>query len=415
MHPDEVAQYLANTMSVATADGLLTPAEELALANIAAGIGAKRRDVQNARTWAADGSFQPQLTGRYSQQIGNLEDMIFLALADGPVQEPARRVIVAFAWDIGATQEQVDRITAEATSRARAQVDGLACPKCGAQSQLGAKFCAGCGEALQAVPSARPASSAFEYPSSGVAIEFSESTAASFPAGLAEAQTAPVFQEILREKKRWYLAGWPSGNVGDSLPLVKCLKGMRNRKVYVDGQDHSWDEVFGFLWCLEQRNAAYRPIEFCFGGEEKRPNLWGCKQLSMEWTEWAEWFSYGRFAGNDVFCFDKERIVHELNVHLHKVRYCPYIRPRLVEAVLRHIPDRVRIIRREGWDHRESYQQTPNSIKLVKREDYGGVTMTNEFYSDGVVPIGFAVANAILSKALAECDIRDVEVSLVLP
>lgn len=413
MQPDDVAQYLANTIFVARADGLLTPAEESALASIAAEIGAKKKDLQTARTRASDAAFQPHPRGRYSQQIGNLEDMIFLALADGGVQDAERSAIVAFA-EIGATQEQIDRMTAEAASRARAQA-GVACPECGAQAQPGAKFCAGCGAALEAVASAAPTSLAFEYPSTGVAIEFPESTAASFAAGLVEAQASPVFQEILREKKRWYLAGWPSGNVGDSLPLVRCLKGMRNRKVYVDGQEHPWDEVFGFLWCLEQRSAAYRPVEYCFGAEEKRPNLWGCKQLSMEWTQWAEWFSYGRFLSNDVFWFDKERMTHELNVHLHKVRYCPYIRLRLIDAVLRHVPDRARVGERGGWTHKESYQQTPNSIKLVKHEDYGGVTMTNEFYSDGVVPVGFAVANAILSKALAECGIRDVDVSVILP
>ena len=415
MHPDDIAQYLANVMFVAGADGLLTPAEESALSNIAAEIGAKKRDIQNARARAIDRGFRPQPRGRYSQQIGNLEDMIFLALADGAVQDAETSAIVAFAREIGATQEEIDRVTAEAATRAKAQAGGLACPKCGAQSQPGAKFCAGCGAAIQAVPSATPTSLAFEYPSSGVAIEFAESTAASFAAGLVEAQASPVFQEILREKKRWYLAGWPSGRVGDTLPLVSCLKGIRNRKVYVDGQEHSWDEVFGFLWCLEQRTVAYRPVEYCFGGEEKRPNLWGCKQLSMEWTESAEWFSYGRFASKDVFCFDKERMAHELNVGLHKVRYCPHIRPLLIDAVLRHIPDKVRATRREGWDYRESYQQTPNSIKLVKRGVYDGVTMTDELYSDGVVPVGFAVANAILSKALAECNIRDVDVRVILP
>ena len=415
MHPDDVPQYLANTIFVARTDGLLTPAEESALANVAAEIGAKKRDIQNARTRAADGAFQPQPRGRYSQQIANLEDMIFVALADGAVQDAERRAIVAFAREIGATQEQIDRVTAEAASRAEAQAGSLACPKCGAQSQPRAKFCAGCGAALQPTPSATPTSLEFEYPSSGVAVEFSESTAAAFAAGLVEAQAAPTFQEIVRERKRCYLAGWPSGKVGDTLPLVKCLKGMRNRKVYVDGQEHLWDEVFGFLWCLEQRTAAYRPVEYCFGAEEKCPNLWGCKQLSMEWTESAEWFSYGRFLSKDVFCFDKERMTHELNVHLHKVRYCPYIRPRLIDAVLRHLPDRARVAQREGWDYRASYRQTPTSIKVVKREDYDGVTMTNEFYSDGVVPVGFAVANAILSKALPECDIRDVDVSVILP
>lgn len=415
MQPDDVVQYLANAIFVAGADGLLTPTEESALARVAAEIGAKKRDIQNARKQAAVAGFRPQPKGRYSWQIGNLEDMIFLALADGEVQGSERPAIVAFAQEMGLTQAQVDRITEETASRAKTQSGGIACPSCGAQSQPGAKYCVGCGTPLLAPSTATPTSLAFGYPSSGVAIEFAESTAASFPSGLVEAQAAPVFQESAREKKRRYLAAWPSGKVGDSLPLVKCLGGMRNRKVYVDGQEQLWDEVFGFLWCLERRTAAYRAAEYCFGAEEKRPNLWGCNQLSMEWTEWAEWFSYGRFLTTDVFCFDKERIAHELNRHLHTVRYCPCIRSPLIDAVLRHLPDKVKVAQRDGWAHKESYHQTPNSIKLVRRETYDGVTMTDGFYSDGVIPVGFAVANGILSRSLAECGINDVDVGVILP
>jgi len=353
--------------------------------------------------------------GRYSQQIGNLEDMVFLALADGAVQDAEKHTIIAFAREIGTTQEQVDRITAEAAARVKAQNSGIACARCGMQSPAAARFCPGCGAPLQPAASAVATRLAFEYPSSGVAIEFSESTAVSFAEALQQAQVSPIFQEILRSRKRWYLAGWPSGKVGDTLPLIRCLKGMRNRKVYVDGEEHSWDEVFGFLWCLEERSASYRPVEHCFGMEEKRPNLWGCRQLSMEWTAWADWFSYGRFVSKDVFCFDKERITHELDVHLHKVRYCPYIRSRLIGAALKHLPDRVRVAEHEGWAYKESYQQTPNSIRVVTRETESGMTITNEFYSDGVTPVGFVVARAVLCKALAESGVNDVDVNVILP
>jgi hypothetical protein len=81
-----------------------------------------------------------------------------------------------------------------------------------------------------------------------------------------------------------------------------------------------------------------------------------------------------------------------------------------VEQVLALLPAEVSIGSRSGWKYKESYEQTPTSIKVVEKEKDDGYTYTNEFYSDGVRPVGHAVAKQILTKAFKACGIVDVKV-----
>jgi len=116
-----------------------------------------------------------------------------------------------------------------------------------------------------------------------------------------------------------------------------------------------------------------------------------------------------------VFAFDRERIAHELNTRLNALRFCPYLRANLIQAIVTAFPGRVSVGERTGWKYKESYHQTPDSIKVVERETSDGITMTNEFFSDGVVPVGFDVAKRLLAKALADCAIDDVDIRVILP
>ena len=135
----------------------------------------------------------------------------------------------------------------------------------------------------------------------------------------------------------------------------------------------------------------------------------------MNWTEWADWFSYGHFRGKDIFVFDKKKISHELKNNMHQFRFCPFLRSKLIETVFKLLPDDVRVSKGSGWQYRENYQETPNSIKIVEKVKYEGFTDTNEFYADGVTPIGFKIAKEILQKALNQCGIGDLEVENIIP
>jgi hypothetical protein len=222
-------------------------------------------------------------------------------------------------------------------------------------------------------------------------------------------QEAPTNATCVKEKKTWYMCSWPSQNILLALDLVENLKGIRNRRVYVDGKEAKWDEVFGFVRCASERGSAYRPNEYCFGLDEKRLNTWGCKCTRMDWTDWSDWFSYGSFKQGGMlkkqisFIFDKKRIRHELESALYKVRFCPHLRFKLAEAVLDLLPDEVSPNEKGPWVYKRDYEESPGSIlvKVTTKDD--GYTYTDEFHSAGVAPKSISTGLEILKAAFKTC------------
>ena len=409
MEEYEVVQYLANVLVVARADGSFGAREDAAMESIRLAIKAKKSELNKAIKLAGSDDFILVPPGRYSERIRNIEDMIFVALLDDELADKEKQVITDFAKKAGCVQEQINLILRETKSRIRDNQSEIPCPSCQDLVLANAKFCPSCGVQLGEAIQASAVQVEFKYPSKGISIEFAESSSASFGQALETAKKAPDFQKCQRGRKTWFLATWDQSQITDAAVLAGYLKGIRNRKAYVGGESKGWDEVFGFLWCYGQRQEAYRPKTYCFGMDEKRLNLFGCKQARMEWSDWADWFSYGHFRKKDVFVFDKARISHEVHTNLHKVKFCPCLRPKLVEQVIALLPAEVSISSRSGWKYKETYEQTPTSIKVIQKEKEDGYTYTNEFHSDGVKPVGHAVANQILTKALKACGIVDVK------
>ncbi|MBI2839230.1 MAG: zinc ribbon domain-containing protein [Acidobacteria bacterium] len=412
MHDDEVVAYLANVILVARADGALSSKELGAVEQIRQDIGAKKGDLAKATRMAeADGFFAAPV-GSFGHQVRNLEDMAYLALVDGELAEKEGQIISGFCQHVGLSQEQLDRVVADA-DRQSATAQAL-CPSCNQRIEARARFCPHCGLALAKVEEAQAHNVNLEIPTAGYAIEFCESTGSGFPAALSMAKSAPTFQSCVRNKKTWYLTAWPREAFRDCARLAESLSGLRNRRCYVDGQEHPWDEVFGFCWCARQREAAYRPVEYCFGTDEKRLNLWGCKQARMEWQEWADWFTFGSFKkggllrNQTLWVFDKTRMLHELRTRLHAFRYCPYARPSLVEFVVAALPEEVQVTRGGPWKYHRQSEETPGSIKVVEKEGSGSSVFTYEYFADGVVPNGLGAARQILSEAFKRAGVTDV-------
>ena len=233
-------------------------------------------------------------------------------------------------------------------------------------------------------------------------------------------KAAQGFQTCQKGKKTWHLAAYPSGSLGETLPLVEALSGIRNRRVYFDGVEKPWDEVFGFAWCALQRETAYRPVEYCFGKDENRINPWGCKQAQMDWTDWAGWFSYGRWekgglvGGKVQWRFDKARIKHELDTNLLGYRLCSHFRANLAEAVIRHLPDTALPGSDANWQYNRQFEEVPGTIKIVEKERADGFVYTNEYWSDGVRPKGLRVLGDILARALADTASDEISVQALL-
>lgn len=126
----------------------------------------------------------------------------------------------------------------------------------------------------------------------------------------------------------------------------------------------------------------------------------------MDWSKWARWFSYGKFkpAGllksGYVFAFDKDRIRHELNVNLFRVRFCPHLNQALLNAVLAELPNEVEVSANGDWNFKEDFDDTPGAISVKVKIVEDGYSYTKEFKSSGVEPRNPEIGIAILRKAL---------------
>ncbi len=380
----EPIPFLANIGLVAHADRTLSANELGQLESIRKEYGIKKADFSSAIKLVDSGNYRLTPVGSFADQVKNLELMLRVALADSDLDSSEVEMITVFCKAIGIHQEQLDRMREDVIASVK-QV-GKLCPSCGTENSGESRFCSKCGANLSA--SGQDVQVKFEIPLSGIAIEFAESTAASFPKALELANASPGFQQCQKGKRTWYLAVFPSGKLTDAMPLAEALSGIRNRNLYMDGEEKQWDEVFGFIWCASRQATAYRPVEYCFGKDENRLNPWGCKQARMDWTEWADWFCYGRWEkagiiGKKVqWRFDKERIRHELATNLYRVRYCPHLITKLSEFALRHLPDTVLPETDANWEFHRNYEEVPGAMKVVQKEHSGGISFSNEFWSD---------------------------------
>jgi uncharacterized tellurite resistance protein B-like protein len=154
MRGKDLISYLANLITIATADELISKEEESAIERVYKEINAKETNLKEAKMITKKGDYQVTPVGRYSERIRNLEDMIFVALSDSDLSDSEKNVILTFAKAIGAKQEQINTILSESITRFRNYNATIVCPGCDHEIPSDWKFCAECGTSIQAATEA---------------------------------------------------------------------------------------------------------------------------------------------------------------------------------------------------------------------------------------------------------------------
>lgn len=396
--------YLKNLFVIAHSDGIVTPAEELFIESCRTRIGARKTLFNKAGKEAGDHTIDVKSLTRYSTRVQNLEDMIELAMCDDELHESEKKLIASSASRAGMTQDVINLILQEA--KLRRSLASPTCGSCGAGMTASSKFCPECGAPISK-PDVNRVGTRVELviPESGITIAFAESSGASFPHALDAAKSHDSYQEAIRGKKKWFAVTMSASDTASVLKIVDALSGLRNKEVFLNGESADWNSVFGFARCASDREHAFDPIKYCFGVEDNRLNLWGCKAIRMDWSEWAEWFTYGKFKRSDVFVFDMQRIVHELEQRLDGVRLCPHLRINFISEVLKAFPREALVAKNAGWAYQTGSSTHPNAIEATIYEE-GFKYKTHVI---GVRPDGTRAAKPILASAIKRTKSKEIK------
>ena len=225
----DAVPFIANIAMVAHADGTLSAAELGQLEAIRKEMNFKKSDYNSAVRLVQNGEYKLTPVGSFADQVKNLELILRVAYADDDLSKPEVSLILSFCKAIGIHQDQLNRLRNEVLSSLKQQ--GKVCPSCGTESTSDARFCPKCGANFES--NIQDVQVQFQIPTSGIAIEFAESTAASFPKALDIAKATEGYQTCQKGKKKWHLAVYPSGQITDALPLAESLSGLRNRCLHM--------------------------------------------------------------------------------------------------------------------------------------------------------------------------------------
>ena len=146
MEKTEKEIYLANVIMVMKADNEYTPDEMGALQSVCKDIHADETHIKNAVTAVENGSHELTAVNRFSYQVRNLEDMIYVALTTGSFPESEKKIILTYAKMIGLSQKQINTILAETKNRFKMETMPSFCIKCGKHMPEKSHFCPFCGE-----------------------------------------------------------------------------------------------------------------------------------------------------------------------------------------------------------------------------------------------------------------------------
>jgi RNA polymerase subunit RPABC4/transcription elongation factor Spt4 len=227
--------YLANAVATVRADGTFLHRSESHRSDTKINR-SKKTELRKAYQKAEQKEFQPSPVGFWSDKIKNLENIIYVSMIDGSIDNSEKQLILAFAKQVEISQAQLSLILNDVKRSVSHSSDNISCQKCKATITGASKFCPECGAAIQASSEPEAIAVSYEIPASGIAIEFPESTATGFAFAVRDHKNAPVNATCVKGKKTWYLSAWPIESISQSFQLIENLKGIRNRKVYVDGK-----------------------------------------------------------------------------------------------------------------------------------------------------------------------------------
>ena len=174
---DQIITCLSNIIYMARLDGKITSSESQGIEEIQKRFGTKKSDFNKASQIAEQSDFKIKLVGHYSDKIKNLEDIVYVSLIDGELNENEKAILIEATNELKISSEQIDIIINDVRNYLDSQINSKVCANCNSNIDANAKFCPVCGTPISTTSSEPSINISYEIPKLGIAIEFAESTA----------------------------------------------------------------------------------------------------------------------------------------------------------------------------------------------------------------------------------------------
>jgi uncharacterized tellurite resistance protein B-like protein len=463
---DKVA-YMANVLSIASVGGGIDDTEANVLRQIARKLEVNQDILDDAKTLLGGGSYRMQLPSLPADRMANLTDMVTVALADGEVKAREAAPIEKLAGVLGLAQADVDMMVARARNQLHRMREDKSPPKRSAPKQASKpappplpgkpkpkppprpvqeappprprpkparraerpkppKPAPRRAKARKpepppppppAIPEPPPAPERPAQPTAsgwragpGVSIAF-RGKGEALDACIEIALAAPNAGDHQSGGVAWHHATWPLAQLTDAVSLAEAALSLTDRKVYIDGKEKKWDDVFGFRACALGREKSEHPVEYCFGNEASGINPCGCRLLNFDWEKSAEWLTRGAFENDDLYRFDKAALGQMLESGLERVRHCPYLNPEQARAMLQALPDAIHAW--GAWSHREASPGNMEVQAVNVTESLHGCAVMATKQVDGIAPTSARSAIRLIKAAARKCGSREPNYSLL--
>ena len=253
------------------------------------------------------------------------------------------------------------------------KLQSIICSACKAKYDKDVKFCEQCGGKIEV-----PEISFIQVkptPGHGITIEFGYSSSQSLPSAINQAKKYDTFVQLGLGKNAVYRVTFQKDQLKDLGKMLQHFGYMRNKKVYIEGEEKPWNGVFRY--CFIEKIDSYKSEKHCFeGAYNDQFNIWGCYDLNLYFHDSLDpddsaipcWFSWGYFTENWDFVFDKDKIKTKLEEELFRVEDCPAIDKQFVMDVLEFFPDRVNPEKDKNWTWMDEYG-SPISKVIIKNNE----------------------------------------------
>ena len=146
--PELAVVYIANILKLVQTNGALQAQGQGALARVCQRLPVDQSTLDDAAGMLAGGDYVMTPVGRFSDKIQNLEDMLYVGLADGELSADEKKQVRTFMEKICIAQHQIKTIFSEVKTRAEPTPVCHDCSCCGKSLAPDAKFCTECGTPL---------------------------------------------------------------------------------------------------------------------------------------------------------------------------------------------------------------------------------------------------------------------------